>query len=254
MPDEKDVSISRRPDGPHRRVPRRARGLPTAGAGAARVVLRGLVSAVATGATVVVAWSAAAGGRFADEPARVLATVLLVIGVSAVSAALRYRVTGAAEDRAQRIMPFVTFAGVVVVVGSATLADATLGTHASLRVGAPVRWLGVVLLVTGLGLQYWAINTLGRWFTVKVVVQVGQELVSTGPYRRLLHPSYTGLLLWMTALPLAFGTWLGLPMLLVAMPLVIFRMQAEERLLATCFGERFDVRLTSCKRLIPWVY
>ena len=41
---------------------------------------------------------------------------------------------------------------------------------------------------------------------------------------------------------------------LVAMPLVIFRMQAEERLLATCFGERFDVRLTSCKRLIPWVY
>jgi protein-S-isoprenylcysteine O-methyltransferase len=219
-----------------------------------RVVLRGLASALATGATVVVAWNAAGGGRFTDEPARVVATILLVVGVTAISAALRYGVAAEAEDRRQRIMPFVTIAGVIIAVASATVADAALLSNAPLRVDAPLRWLGVVLLASGLGLQHWAITTLGRWFTVKVVVQAGQELVSTGPYRLLLHPSYTGLLLWMTALPLAFGTWLGVPMLVVATPLVLFRMRAEERLLAAHFGVAFDARLISCKRLVPWAY
>src|ERR1043166_967426 len=55
--------------------------------------------------------------------------------------------------------------------------------------------LGIGLMWIGLALRYWAIRTLGRFFRYKVVVQDEHRLVTTGPYRLLRHPSYTGALL-----------------------------------------------------------
>ncbi|HEY4257482.1 MAG TPA: isoprenylcysteine carboxylmethyltransferase family protein [Candidatus Udaeobacter sp.] len=56
-------------------------------------------------------------------------------------------------------------------------------------------FVGVVLFVTGLLLRWWAIITLGRFFTVDVTIEKDHELVERGPFRMLRHPSYTGVLL-----------------------------------------------------------
>ncbi len=54
---------------------------------------------------------------------------------------------------------------------------------------------GVVLFVAGLLLRWWAIITLGRFFTVDVTIEKDHELVERGPFRMVRHPSYTGVLL-----------------------------------------------------------
>src|SRR5437773_11448726 len=59
---------------------------------------------------------------------------------------------------------------------------------------------GLVLFVAGLILRWWAIITLGRFFTVDVAIEKDHELVERGPFRWVRHPSYTGVMV-------AFGGW-----------------------------------------------
>jgi protein-S-isoprenylcysteine O-methyltransferase Ste14 len=62
--------------------------------------------------------------------------------------------------------------------------------------GAAVRWSGVTVYVVGLGLRLWSMRTLRRAFSYGLKVAEDQALVTSGPYRVLRHPSYTGLILW----------------------------------------------------------
>jgi methyltransferase len=59
--------------------------------------------------------------------------------------------------------------------------------------GAPAPgWLGAGILVFGTAkiLKYWAIASLGRRWTFRVLVLPGVPLVASGPYRYLRHPNY----------------------------------------------------------------
>src|SRR3954463_14059071 len=54
--------------------------------------------------------------------------------------------------------------------------------------------IGVAVMWAGLAVRVWAIATLGAAFRTTVEVEPGQAVVSSGPYRWVRHPSYTGLL------------------------------------------------------------
>ena len=69
---------------------------------------------------------------------------------------------------------------------------------------------GVVLFVAGLILRWWAIITLGRFFTVDVTIEKDHELVERGPFRIVRHPSYTGVLLAFVGLGMSLGNWAAL--------------------------------------------
>jgi methyltransferase len=49
---------------------------------------------------------------------------------------------------------------------------------------------GVVLMVFAKALKFWAINSLGRRWTYKVLVMPAVPPVTTGPYRWMGHPNY----------------------------------------------------------------
>lgn len=72
-------------------------------------------------------------------------------------------------------------------------------------------WPGTVPLLAALAvgeaLRLWAIGTLGRRWTTRVVVVPGESRVTGGPYRWLAHPNYVGVVAVLVALPLAFGLW-----------------------------------------------
>ena len=53
--------------------------------------------------------------------------------------------------------------------------------------------LGVIINVVGLMFAIWARAYLGGNWSSAVTVKVGHELVRTGPYRRVRHPIYTGM-------------------------------------------------------------
>lgn len=114
---------------------------------------------------------------------------------------------------------------------------------------------GILLAALGTGLRYWAILTLGRYFTSAVMVQDDQRLIQHGPFRMLRHPGYTGVLLFGLGIGLAFANPLAsLGFLLTQGAALIYRIQVEEAVLRQSFGETFDAYARRTWKLLPFVY
>lgn len=114
---------------------------------------------------------------------------------------------------------------------------------------------GAVLFVAGLILRWWAIITLGRFFTVDVTIEKDHELVERGPFRVVRHPSYTGVLLAFVGLALSLRNWAAL--LVILLPIgaaFIHRMNVEEDALSRALGPRYADYMKRTKRLVPLVY
>jgi protein-S-isoprenylcysteine O-methyltransferase Ste14 len=120
--------------------------------------------------------------------------------------------------------------------------------------GETVRWLGVVLFTAGGGLRLWPVFVLGRRFSGLVAIQPGHELVTSGVYRVIRHPSYLGLLINSLGWGLAFRSGVGVLLTALLIPPLLARIHAEERLLRTQFGGEYDAYLNRTWRLIPGLY
>jgi protein-S-isoprenylcysteine O-methyltransferase len=137
----------------------------------------------------------------------------------------------------------------------------TAGIVASLRVpaaaigGRTLVWAGGVLFVCGLTLRWYSIVYLGRFFTVNVAIHSGHEIIDTGPYSRVRHPSYAGALLAFLGLALCMANWLSL--LLVVVPVFwafARRMTLEETALSNALGAPYINYMRRTKRLAPSIY
>ncbi|KAG0696454.1 hypothetical protein DFH29DRAFT_812965 [Suillus ampliporus] len=65
---------------------------------------------------------------------------------------------------------------------------------------------GTTLVVAGGFIRWWCFRTLGRFFTFNLSVRMGHQLVTTGPYAVVRHPSYTGALLQFIGLLILHGS------------------------------------------------
>lgn len=115
--------------------------------------------------------------------------------------------------------------------------------------------LAVALFGLGALLRWYAIFYLGRLFTVNVAIAADHQLVDSGPYRSVRHPSYTGALLMFLGLGMSFDNWLSL-LLAVAPAGWAFRhrMGVEEAALSRALGAPYLNYMARTKRLIPGVY
>jgi protein-S-isoprenylcysteine O-methyltransferase Ste14 len=125
--------------------------------------------------------------------------------------------------------------------------------------GLPGRQLldiaGIILFTLGLGFRAYAIWRLGRFFTVNVAIAADHQLIDSGPYRFIRHPSYTGALFAFFGMVLTMGNWLSL--LVVMLPVFavfVYRMNVEERALISGLGDSYRAYIARTKRLIPFVY
>lgn len=92
--------------------------------------------------------------------------------------------------------------------------------------------VGLGLLVCGVGFRWWAIRTLGRFYSHFVRKQEGHQIVDTGPYRFLRHPAYTGMLIANLGFVICFFNWIALGALVgFFLPAVARRILVEEQTL-----------------------
>jgi protein-S-isoprenylcysteine O-methyltransferase Ste14 len=114
------------------------------------------------------------------------------------------------------------------------------------------QWLGIVLIGLGTLLRAWAVLSLGRAFTVVVHINPGQHLITTGPYRWVRHPAYTGVLLTLSGFGLGLGTWLG-AILAIGLALIglVYRVHVEERALLAAFGAEYRTYMEHTGRFFP---
>jgi protein-S-isoprenylcysteine O-methyltransferase len=115
--------------------------------------------------------------------------------------------------------------------------------------------VGVVLFVSGLILRWWAIITLGRFFTVDVTIEKDHELVARGPFRVVRHPSYTGVLLAFAGFALSLGNFAAVFVILLPIGAAfIHRMNVEEEALSGALGAHYVAYMKRTKRLLPFIY
>jgi protein-S-isoprenylcysteine O-methyltransferase len=142
------------------------------------------------------------------------------------------------------------------------MASVTLGIYvarrwpaAALPQGQMFAWAGVVLFVAGLLLRWWAIITLGRFFTVDVVIEKDHEVVERGPFRLVRHPSYSGVLLAFVGFALTLRNWAALLIILVPIfAAFVRRINVEEEALSRALSSRYADYMKRTKRLVPGVY
>jgi protein-S-isoprenylcysteine O-methyltransferase len=115
-------------------------------------------------------------------------------------------------------------------------------------------WGGLTITAVGLTIRLWAIRELGELFTSSVAVQEGQPVVTTGPYKWVRHPSYTGSLLTTIGIGFALGSVAGMALsILVTLPAYLFRIRIEERALLARLDEPYARYQQQTWRLVPLV-
>ena len=112
---------------------------------------------------------------------------------------------------------------------------------------------GLLLMIAGLVLRWYSIWVLGVSFTCEVATRPGQEVVQSGPYRWVRHPSYTGGLLTILGVLLCCVNLASLAALVVAAAGYAYRIRIEERALANDLGPAYRDYMRRTKRLIPFL-
>jgi protein-S-isoprenylcysteine O-methyltransferase Ste14 len=156
-----------------------------------------------------------------------------------------------AHDRGTRLLVSATVGGGLVLAW--LLRAAVPGFGAGAPTGFEVA--GLVLFWFGLATRIWAVLALGGSFGTFVRVDRDQPVVSTGPYRWVRHPSYTGLLLICLGFGVTAGNWLSLVASLVLPVLgVLVRIRVEEAELVRVLDDRYREYRRGTRRLLPGVW
>ncbi|HEX8777471.1 MAG TPA: isoprenylcysteine carboxylmethyltransferase family protein [Rhodanobacter sp.] len=114
-------------------------------------------------------------------------------------------------------------------------------------------WLGLLLLLAGLGFACWARVALGRNWSATVQLKQDHELVVIGPYRWVRHPIYTGMLLGLLGTALVIGEWRGVLALALVAAGFGFKLRHEEAWMRERFGAAYLDYMRHTKALIPGV-
>ena len=167
-----------------------------------------------------------------------------------------YWIVAAAGAKTQRPQAG-TPAGILVRFGIVLVVLVLLRTRAFADAGLIrnllVQGVGIALFVLGLGLAVWARLYIGRNWGMPMSVKVDPELVTTGPYRYIRHPIYSGVILAMVGTALAVGLiWLLIAGALAAY--FVYSATVEERNLERLFPATYPAYKRSTKMLIPFIF
>lgn len=159
---------------------------------------------------------------------------------------------GAAFGVKQRIqrqgrLPFVGISAIAVAVlvrvlrhGAGSVHSPTLGV------------IGAVLFGAGLAVAIWARLYLGSNWGMPMSQKVEPELVTSGPYRFVRHPIYSGLLLAFVGTALATNL-IGLAIAFVLGAYFCFSATVEEKNMSASFPAAYPAYRAGTKMLIPFV-
>ena len=113
--------------------------------------------------------------------------------------------------------------------------------------------VGVLTLMGGaIGLFASSSRELGRNWSIVARMRTDHQLVRTGPYARVRHPIYLGMLFFLLAFAVGLGHWAQLS---IALPFFFIgtaiRTRVEDGLLERQFGDSFREYRSSTPALFP---
>jgi protein-S-isoprenylcysteine O-methyltransferase Ste14 len=86
-----------------------------------------------------------------------------------------------------------------------------------------------------------------------VQVEAGQRVISSGPYGMVRHPMYSSFVLIYVLTPFALGSYIAVPVFLLLIPVLVYRLIQEEKFLAHELPGYPEYCTEVRYRLIPFV-
>jgi protein-S-isoprenylcysteine O-methyltransferase len=140
------------------------------------------------------------------------------------------------RDRGSRIG---IFTGITIGALAASYISKLFGGHPLGAEGVLVPG-GLAVAWAGLALHLWSVKTLGRFFRTIVILDPEHQLITSGPYRLLRHPSYSSAMVTLIGLGLILNNWIGfILVVLIPLPGFLWRIRVEEQALYEQFGKEF---------------
>jgi len=110
-----------------------------------------------------------------------------------------------------------------------------------------------VLVLLGYGMFFLVLRE-NRYASRIIEVELGQEVISSGPYAIVRHPMYLGVLLMYILSPLALGSYWGTIPSLLIIPLLVARIRNEESVLGRELKGYKEYMQKTKYRLIPGIW
>jgi protein-S-isoprenylcysteine O-methyltransferase Ste14 len=131
--------------------------------------------------------------------------------------------------------------------------DADIGMlgHRFRQRNYPVAVAGVVMTWIGIALALWARWHLGQYWSGRITIKEGHKLIRTGPYTRLRHPIYSGLILAVIGSAVALDRWRCVVGLCIIILGFWIKARREEGMLNARFGEEFKEHRLYTGFLLP---
>jgi len=162
--------------------------------------------------------------------------------IAAAFSTKRGRVQWGREARIRAVIVVVA----VVLIRAGVFRGYALNTD-PLRAG-----IGLVLFAPGLAFAIWARLTIGRNWGTPMSQKDDPELVTSGPYRLVRHPIYSGILAAGLGTAVALS-WYWLFAVLLAGIYFIYSATVEERFLTGKFPDSYPAYKRSTKMLVPFI-
>jgi protein-S-isoprenylcysteine O-methyltransferase Ste14 len=118
---------------------------------------------------------------------------------------------------------------------------------------ASVSLLGDALIALGFLFIFFVFRE-NSYSASTIQIAEGQTVISTGPYALVRHPMYAGGLVMWVGIPLALGSWWGLFVLLLLLPVLIWRLLDEERILRQNLPGYAQYQTKVKYRLLPFIW
>lgn len=117
-------------------------------------------------------------------------------------------------------------------------------------------YIGIVLIVLGIVVRGLAVWTLKSAFTHSVQTTSKQSLIQSGLYQYVRNPAYTGSIMSLMGMAIAYRNVLA-PVCVFVLCMICYgiRIRVEERAMRKRFQEEFSIYCEKTKfRLIPYLY
>ena len=114
-----------------------------------------------------------------------------------------------------------------------------------------IKAASLVLVAVGVAIAIWARWHIGEYWSSRVVLKEDHHLIQSGPYARVRHPIYSGMLLAMIGTGLFVGEWRAILGVLLVFAAHWQKARREEKLLASEFGPVYQDYCGRTGSLIP---
>ena len=114
-----------------------------------------------------------------------------------------------------------------------------------------IAYLGIALSGVGTALSIWARYCLGEYWSARVTLKEGHQLIRSGPYAFVRHPIYTGMLVACFGTALVVGEWRGILAVVLLLAAHSRKAMREERMLTREFGDQYTSYRHSTGFLLP---